>query len=61
MFGGENMEVDVISQLIGNVGFPIAAFALMWWMCNDTLKGVQNALNDLTKTIEVLKDDMKVG
>ena len=53
------MDVETISTIIGNVGFPVAAFCLMWWMCNDTLRGVQNALNELTRTIEVLKDDMK--
>ena len=52
------MDVDVITQVVGNLGFPIAAFALMWWMCNDTLKGVQVALQDLAKTLEVMKDDI---
>lgn len=52
------MDIDVITQVVGNLGFPIAAFALMWWMCNDTLKGVQAALQDLSKTLEVMKDDI---
>ena len=52
------MDVDVITQVVGNLGFPIAAFALMWWMCNDTLKGVQVALQDLSKTLEIMKDDI---
>lgn len=53
------MDVEMLSTIIGNVGFPVAAFCLMWWMCNDTLRGVQNALNELAKSIEVLKDDIR--
>lgn len=53
------MDIDVLTTIIGNLGFPIAAFCLMWWMCNDTLKGVQSALQDLSKTLEVMKDDIK--
>ena len=53
------MDIEVLTTIIGNLGFPIAAFCLMWWMCNDTLKGVQSALQDLSKTLEVMKDDIK--
>lgn len=53
------MDIDMITSVVGNLGFPIAAFALMWWMCNDTLKGVQVALQDLSRTLEVMKDDIK--
>ena len=53
------MDVEMLSTIIGNVGFPVAAFCLMWWMCNDTLRGVQNALNELATSIEVLKDDIR--
>ena len=53
------MDVEMLTTIIGNVGFPVAAFCLMWWMCNDTLRGVQSALNELAKSIEVLKDDIR--
>lgn len=34
-----------IAQVISTVGFPIAAFLLMFWFCKDTLKTMQETLN----------------
>lgn len=41
-------------QLVSNVGFPIAAFCAMYYMCNTTIKENTKALNELVSTI---KDD----
>lgn len=47
------MEGDVI-QLISNVGFPIAAFCMMYYMCNTTLKENTKAITDCTELIHSL-------
>ena len=46
--------VDVISQLISNVGFPIAAFCLMFWMLNTTMKEMREASEQNTVAISEL-------
>ena len=38
-------------QLISNVGFPITAFIMMYYMCNTTIKENTKALVDINKTI----------
>lgn len=45
------MESDFV-QLISNVGFPIAAFCAMYYMCNTTIKENTNALNELVNTLK---------
>lgn len=45
------MDVKTISEFIASVGFPIAAFAAMFWMCNNTLQKI-------TSAIESLKDEI---
>lgn len=47
------MESDFV-QLISNVGFPIAAFCAMYYMCNTTIKENTKALNEL---VNIIKDD----
>lgn len=47
------MESDFV-QLISNVGFPIAAFCAMYYMCNNTIKENTKALNEL---VNIIKDD----
>lgn len=44
--------VNVISQVISNVGFPIAAYLLMWYTCNKTMAEVRDALNALTTEMQ---------
>lgn len=44
--GGEIMGDWV--QIIQNVGFPIAAFCLMWYQGNTTIKECTQAINNLT-------------
>jgi len=41
------MIEEQIPSLIGNYGFPIAAFLLMWWTHNSTLKKLTEAINEL--------------
>ena len=49
--------MDDLSQLIGNVGFPIAAFIMMYYMCNSTLKENTRAVVECTKLIHKLRMD----
>ena len=39
-------------QLISNVGFPIAAFCAMFYMCNTTIKENTKAILECTVLIE---------
>lgn len=43
--------MDDFIQLISNVGFPIAAYVMMFYMCNTTIKENTTALHDINKTI----------
>lgn len=43
--------MDDFIQLISNVGFPIAAFVMMYYMCNTTIKENTKALTDINITI----------
>jgi len=46
------MTVEMeITQLISNVGFPIAAFLLMWKTHNTTLKKLTEAIHQLKDCI----------
>lgn len=40
-----------IYTLISNVGFPIAAFLLMWYQSNTTIKECTKAITELTEHI----------
>jgi hypothetical protein len=40
------------SNLISNVGFPIGAFILMWYLVNTTLKDLKCSMDDLKLVIE---------
>lgn len=48
------------TTFISNVGFPIAAFCAMWYMCNTTLKENTNAINKCTDLIQRLIDKKEV-
>jgi len=48
------MEQVTILNGISNVGFPIAAFALMWQFATKTLKENTGAIRDLCLTIKPL-------
>ena len=49
--------MEDLTQLIGNVGFPIAAFVMMYYMCNTTLKENTRAVVECTKLIHKIRTD----
>ena len=51
--------MDEITTLISNVGFPIAAFCAMYYMCNTTLKENTKAVNDCTELIREITTQRK--
>ena len=55
------MEVEVITQLIGSIGFPIAAFIMIFYMMNTTLKEVQTTMSENTKAIIKLLEKLEGG
>lgn len=44
------MEMEMLSQLIGNIGFPIAAFAAMYYMCNTTLGEFRQSMDNFKES-----------
>lgn len=40
-----------VATLISNVGFPIAAFLLMWYQSNTTIRECTKAITELTNHI----------
>lgn len=54
------METDILVQMISNVGFPIAAFAAMYYMCNTTIKEVKESIDNLTRSIDHLLNTKEV-
>lgn len=46
--------MDEWMQLISNVGFPIAAFCAMFYMCNTTIKENTKAITDCSETIKLV-------
>lgn len=44
------MEMEMLSQLIGNIGFPIAAFAAMYYMCNTTLDEFRQSMDNFKES-----------
>ena len=55
------MDIDMLSTFISNVGFPIAAFAAMYYMCNTTIKEVKGSIDELAQSISTLLDHAKQG
>lgn len=51
------METDAMVQLISNVGFPIAAFCAMFYMCNTTIKENTKVISELSHLIRKEKED----
>lgn len=48
----EPLTIDAVMQAIGSLGFPIAAFLLLFWQQQTTLK-------DLTEAITALRELIK--
>lgn len=51
------MDANTVIQAISNVGFPIAAFLLMWYQCNTVVKENTAAITEM----RVALDDIKKG
>lgn len=49
----EALTVDTILTAIGSLGFPIAAFLLLFWQQQTTLKELTNAINSLKEFIKM--------
>ena len=45
------MIEDQATQIVSSVGFPIAAFILMWYTHNKTLKKLTGAIAELKECI----------
>lgn len=45
--------VDMISQLVGSMGFPIAMCIYMTTVLNKTMKEITEAVNDLTQAFKI--------
>ena len=46
------MDIEVISQIIGTLGFPIVACGALFWMINKQEERHKEEISDLRKTIE---------
>lgn len=53
------MEMEMLSQLIGNIGFPIAAFAAMYYMCNTTLGEFRKSMDNFKESNHELISQVK--
>lgn len=53
------MEIELLSQLIGNIGFPIAAFAAMYYMCNTTLGEFRQSMDNFKESNNELISQVK--
>lgn len=51
------MDANTVIQAISNVGFPIAAFLLMWYQCNTVVKENTAAITEM----RIVIDDLKKG
>lgn len=51
------MEFNSMMQAISNIGFPIAAFLLMWYQCNTVVKENTAAITDMRLALDDLKKE----
>lgn len=52
------MDASSIGELVNAVGFPVAAFCLMFYMVNSTLKELQTTVNKNTEVIVRLEEKL---
>lgn len=50
--------VETLTTLIGNLGFPIAAFLLMWYMYYKTVNEFQTSIEELTLAVTTLSNKL---
>lgn len=66
------MDINAITQIISNVGFPIASFCCCAWfikytydasqkMQSEVLSKLTNTVNALTVAVSELKENLNVG
>ena len=53
------MDVNVIIQAIGSVGFPIVACIGLFYLYNETITKITNTLELLNKSVEMLAEELK--
>lgn len=55
--GGTQMDANTVIQAISNVGFPIAAFLLMWYQCNTVVKENTAAITEMRLALDEIKKE----
>lgn len=50
------LEIELITQAISTVGFPIVAFLLMYRMARETIKENTEAVNELRQELTRLRE-----
>lgn len=51
------MDFGSVMQAISNVGFPIAAFLLIWYQCNTVVKENTAAITEMRLALDDLKKE----
>lgn len=51
------MDLSSVMQAVSNVGFPIAAFLLMWYQCNTVVKENTAAITEMRLALDDLKKE----
>lgn len=49
--GGDEMDVTVLTQLVGSLGFPIAMCIAMLWMLNRTNENHKMEMEKITEAL----------
>lgn len=57
------MDVTVVTQLIGSIGFPIVACGALFWQMNKNEERNAQVISDLTHAIDDLREyiQMNIG
>lgn len=53
--GVHKMDANTVIQAISNVGFPIAAFLLMWYQCNTVVRENTAAITEMRVALDDIK------
>lgn len=51
------MDANTVIQAISTIGFPIAAFLLMWYQCNTVVKENTEAITGMRLALEDIKKE----
>lgn len=55
------MDVTVVTQLIGSIGFPIVACGALFWQMNKNEERNAQVISDLTHAIDELREYIQVN